>query len=113
MPCGHFLEKSVCRVMPGVICTTHIVATGMVRWGRGWCRRAFARTRLEWCEGVEVGQLLLGSCGLFSSLFPRVRGRLISREVFPLFPVVGSLAHRFAHGVARSVSSAIHRPLLP
>ena len=30
MPCGHFLEKSMCRDMPGVICTTHIAD---YRWG--------------------------------------------------------------------------------
>src|SRR5215210_6922643 len=37
MPGGHFLEKSVRQGMLGVICLTHILATGGVRWGRGWC----------------------------------------------------------------------------
>src|SRR5215211_192329 len=118
MPGGHFLEKSVRLGTPRVVCTTHIVETGGGEGGAVGplpgvlCQEFFARTRLEWSEGVEVGQLLRKGGGPFSSLFTQVRGRLISREVFPLFPVVGSLPHRFAHGVGRSVSSAIHRPLL-
>jgi len=61
MPGGHFLEKSVHLGTPRVRCTTHIVEIGGVTWGRGWCRRTFARTRLEWSEGVDMKNALEGT----------------------------------------------------
>jgi hypothetical protein len=45
-----------------------------------------------------------------SSLLIRVRGRPISREVFPLFPVVESLPRRFAPGVTRGADRGEQAP---
>jgi hypothetical protein len=51
-----------------------------VKWGRGWWGQAFARTRLEWCEGVDMKNALEGTrrcahhvCGTGTVVFKRQR----------------------------------------
>jgi hypothetical protein len=81
MPCGHFSEKSAPRGVPGVICTTHIVA----RWG---------------CGGGEAGPFLPMTVVSFLPYSPEcVEGPFLGQLELP--PTPGLEVRRFGHGERR------------